>query len=133
MDALFLIGRILFSALFLMSGVGHFMRLEQMVQYTKAYGVPVPKLAVLGTGVLLLLGGLSVLLGFYPTIGLIALIVFLVPTSLMMHRFWGLTDPMQRQMQMVQFQKNMALVGAALMLLVLAQMQKSWPLSLGGW
>ncbi len=56
MDVLFLIGRILFSALFLMSGVGHFMRLEQMAQYTKASGVPAPKLAVLGAGVLLLLG-----------------------------------------------------------------------------
>jgi len=129
MDVLFLIGRILFSALFLMSGVGHFMRLEQMAQYSKASGVPAPKLAVLGTGVLLLLGSLSVLLGFYPTIGLILLIIFLVPTSFLMHRFWGLEDPMQRQMQMIQFQKNMALVGAALMLLLL----KNWPLSLGGW
>ncbi len=129
MDVLFLVGRILFSALFIMSGVGHFTQVEQMAQYTKAAGVPAPRLAVLGSGVLLLLGGVSVLLGFYPTIGLILLIIFVVPTTFIMHRFWGISDPMQRQMQMINFNKNMALVGAALMLLLL----KQWPLSLGGW
>jgi putative oxidoreductase len=129
MEILFLVGRVLFSALFLMSGVGHFTQVEQMAQYAKASGVPAPKFAVLGTGVLLLLGGLSILLGFYPTLGLILLIVFLVPTTFIMHRFWDISDPMQRQMQMINFSKNLALVGAALMLLML----KGWPLSLGGW
>lgn len=129
MEILFLVGRVLFSALFLLSGVGHFTQTEQMTQYTKAAGVPAPKLAVLGTGVLLLLGGLSVLLGFYPTIGLILLIIFLVPATFLMHRFWDVTDPMQRQMQMINFNKNIALIGAALMLLLL----RNWPLSLGGW
>jgi uncharacterized membrane protein YphA (DoxX/SURF4 family) len=128
-EILFLVGRVLFSALFLLSGVGHFTQTEQMTQYTKAAGVPAPKLAVLGTGVLLLLGGLSVLLGFYPTIGLILLIIFLVPATFLMHRFWDVTDPMQRQMQMINFNKNIALIGAALMLLLL----RNWPLSLGGW
>jgi len=128
-EILFLVGRVLFSALFLLSGVGHFTQTEQMTQYTKAAGVPAPKLAVLGTGVLLLLGGLSVLLGFYPTIGLILLIIFLVPATFLMHRFWDVTDPMQRQMQMIHFSKNIALIGAALMLL----MVRNWPLSLGGW
>jgi uncharacterized membrane protein YphA (DoxX/SURF4 family) len=128
-DILFLVGRILYSLIFLMSGMGHFMRLEQMAPYAQAKGVPAPKLAVAGTGLLLLLGGLSVLLGFYPTIGLILLIVFLVPTTLMMHRFWEVEDPLQRQMEMVNFNKNLALAGAALMLLLLER----WPLSLGGW
>lgn len=126
MDLLFLIGRVLFSFIFLMSGMGHFMRLEQMAQYAQSKGVPAPQLAVPGTGMLLVLGGLSVLLGFYPTIGLILLLVFLVPTTLFMHRFWEINDPMQRQMEMVQFLKNMALVGAALMLLML----RNWPLSI---
>jgi uncharacterized membrane protein YphA (DoxX/SURF4 family) len=130
MEILFLIGRILFAGLFVINGVNHFRRLEQMTQYVHSVGiVSAPKLAVAGTGVLLLLGGLSVLLGFYPTIGLILLIVFLVPTSLIMHNFWSIEDPLQKQMQMVNFTKNMALVGAALMLLSL----KGWPLSLGGW
>ncbi len=129
MDILFLMGRILYSLIFLVSGIGHFIRLEQMAPYAQAKGVPAPKLAVAGTGVLLLLGGLSVLLGFYPTVGLILLIAFLVPTTLMMHRFWDIDDPMQRQMEMVNFNKNLALLGAALMLLLLER----WPLSLGGW
>lgn len=128
MDFLFLIGRVLFSFIFLMSGMGHFMRLEQMAQYAQSKGVPAPQLAVPGTGVLLVLGGLSVLLGFYPTIGLILLLIFLVPTTLFMHQFWRIEDPLQRQMEMVQFLKNMALAGAALMLLS----QTKWPLSVAG-
>jgi uncharacterized membrane protein YphA (DoxX/SURF4 family) len=128
MDILFLIGRVLYSLIFLMSGFGHFAQLEQMAQYAQSKGVPSPKLAVAGSGVLLLLGGLSVLLGFYPTIGLILLIVFLVPTTLLMHNFWAVEDPMQRQMEMVNFLKNMALLGAALMLLTVER----WPYSFGG-
>jgi uncharacterized membrane protein YphA (DoxX/SURF4 family) len=126
MDLLFLIGRVLYSLIFLMSGLNHFMQWEQMAQYAQSKGVPSPKLAVAGSGVLLLLGGLSVLLGFYPTIGLILLIVFLVPTTLLMHNFWAVEDPIQRQMEMVNFLKNLALLGAALGLLTVEE----WPLSL---
>lgn len=129
MDVLFLIGRILYSLIFLMSGFGHFAQLEQMAQYVQSKGVPAPKPATAGSGVLLLLGGLSVLLGFYPTIGLILLIVFLVPTTLIMHNFWVVEDPMQRQMEMVNFLKNLALLGTALALLTV----REWPLGLGGW
>ncbi len=128
MDVLFLVGRIFYSLIFLMSGFGHFAQLEPMAQYAQSKGVPAPKLATAGSGVLLLLGGLSVLLGFYPTIGLLLLIVFLVPTTLLMHNFWAVDDPMQRQMEMVNFLKNMALLGAALMLLTVER----WPYSFGG-
>lgn len=126
MDVLFLIGRILYALIFLMSGLNHFMKLEPMAQYAQSKGVPSPQVAVIGSGVLLLLGGLSVLLGFYPAVGLILLVVFLVPTTLLMHNFWTVEDPMQRQMEMVNFLKNLALLGAALMLLTV----KGWPFSL---
>ena len=126
MDILFLIGRVLFSILFLMSALNHFQHLEGMAQYAGSKGVPMPKLATGGTGVLLLLGGLSVLLGIYPTIGLILLLVFLVPTSILMHDFWAMEDPQQRQMEMINFQKNMALAGACLMLLLV----EAWPIAI---
>jgi uncharacterized membrane protein YphA (DoxX/SURF4 family) len=38
-----------------------------------------------------------------------------VPVTLMMHRFWAITDPMMRQMDLVMFLKNVGLVGGALM------------------
>jgi len=127
MESLFLLGRILYSLIFLMSGVNHFIQLEQMAQYVQSKGVSAPKLSVAGSGVLLVLGGMSVLLGFYPTIGLILLIIFLVPTTLLMHNFWAVEDPMQRQTEMVNLLKNLALLGAALALLTV----REWPLSLG--
>ncbi|MGP4005744.1 DoxX family protein [Streptomyces sp. 4N124] len=117
MDVLVLIGRILFAALFLASAVGHLTQTKAMAGYATSRGVPAAVPAVLGSGVLLLAGGLSVLLGVWPDLGALLLIVFLVPTAVLMHAFWKETDPQARQMEMVQFQKDMALAGASLMLL----------------
>ena len=116
MDVIVLIGRILFAALFLGSAFGHLTQTDMMAGYTKSRGVPAARLAVLGSGVLLALGGLMVLLGIWPDLGALLLVVFLVPTALLMHAFWKETDPQARQLEMIQFQKDMALAGAGLML-----------------
>ena len=128
MDTLFFVGRAMYAFIFLMSGVGHISQLEQMAQYPKAKRVPAPKLATASSGVLLVLGGLSVLLGVYTTLGLSLLVVFLVPATLIMHNFWAVKNPMERQMEMVNFLKNLALLGAALTLFAVQR----WPLSLSG-
>lgn len=125
MDILFLIGRVLFSGLFLASGLNHFMQLDGMAQYAESKRIPMPKVAVAGSGLLLVVGGLSVLVGIYPSVGLILLLVFLVPTTLVMHNFWVLEDEQQKQMEMVNFLKNMALAGTCLMLLIIER----WPLA----
>jgi uncharacterized membrane protein YphA (DoxX/SURF4 family) len=52
-----------------------------MSGYANAKGVPYPQLAVAGTGVLLLLGGAGVLLGVFPTAGIILLIIFKLGTT----------------------------------------------------
>jgi uncharacterized membrane protein YphA (DoxX/SURF4 family) len=70
--------------------------------------------ATLVTGLLLLLGGLSVLLGIWGDLGALLLLVFLLPTAFMMHGFWRETDPTAKQMEMIQFNKDVALAGAAL-------------------
>ena len=80
-----------------------------------------------GTGVLLLLGGASVLLGVCPAVGIILLIVFMLGTTYRMHNFWAVSDPQMKQADMINFLKNMALVGALLMLLAIPQ---PWPFSL---
>ncbi|WP_328876747.1 DoxX family protein [Streptomyces sp. NBC_00287] len=116
MDVLVLIGRILFSALFIVSAVGHLTQTKAMAGYATSRGVPAAVPAVLGSGVLLLAGGLSVLLGVWADLGALLLVIFLVPTAVLMHAFWKETDPQARQMEMVHFQKDMALAGAALML-----------------
>jgi putative oxidoreductase len=99
-----------------------------MAPYAASKGVPAPQLAVLGSGVLLALGGLSVLLGVRPKWGVLSLALFLIPVSFAMHNYWTDRDPQMRQNNQIQFSKNLALLGAALMLLAIPE---PWALSLG--
>lgn len=115
MDALFLSGRILFGGYFIFNGLNHFMRLGMLSEYTKMKGVPGPSVAVTITGLMLVLGGMSILLDMYVAIGGILLIGFLFPVSFIMHDFWRASDPQVKMTEMVNFMKNLALAGAVLM------------------
>jgi len=127
MDALLLVGRIIFGGFFIYSGVNHFTGFKMMAQYAKMKGVPFPAIAQGTTGLMLLIGGLSIVFGIYPFIGIVLIAAFLVPVSFMMHDFWKVADPQLRMADKVNFAKNMALVGAILMLLAIPS---PWPLSL---
>ena len=116
MDVVLLIGRILFVALFLASALGHLTQSKAMGAYAGSKGVPSPVLATQVSGVLILLGGISVLLGLWGDLGSLFLVVFLLPTALLMHGFWKEAEPMAKQMEMVQFNKDVALAGGALVL-----------------
>jgi uncharacterized membrane protein YphA (DoxX/SURF4 family) len=116
MDILVLIGRILFAFLFLTSGFAHFSQRRMMAPYAASKGVPAAMAAVLAGGVLLLAGSISVLLGVWADLGALLLVIFLVPTAVMMHGFWKEADPQARQNELVQFSKDTALAGASLML-----------------
>jgi uncharacterized membrane protein YphA (DoxX/SURF4 family) len=128
MNIIFLIGRIIFGSYWLMAGINHFKNLPHMSDYAKAKGTPVPKLAVAGTAVLLLAGGLSMLLGIYPVAGIVLLIVFLLGVSVQMHSFWKVDDAQMKQIDVINFTKNMALIGALLMFLLVP---RPWAMSLG--
>jgi putative oxidoreductase len=131
-DVVFLAGRVLFSVLFLMSGYNHLTKLDMMAQYAGSQGLPAPKLAVAVSGLMLLAGGLSILLGYDVRWGALLLVVFLIPTAVTMHRFWGVADPMAAQNQMIHFSKNIAMAGAALMIYYFATVYPGpWPYSLG--
>ncbi|MEV6108025.1 DoxX family protein [Streptomyces sp. NPDC051940] len=119
MDVLVLIGRILFAALFLGSGFAHLSQTKTMAGYASTRGVPAAEPTTLGSGALIVAGGLMVLLGVWADLGALLLAAFLFPTAIVMHAFWKESDPQARQMEMVQFNKDMALGGAALMLLAL--------------
>lgn len=114
MEYVFLIARILFAALFLMSAAGHLMQTEMLAGYAESKGVPQAKLATQASGVLLVVGALSVLLGVWGDLGALLLAVFLIPTALLMHAFWKETDAVQKMTEQVQFNKDIALAGAAL-------------------
>lgn len=111
-----LVARILFSLIFIFAAVGHFKPEE--IAYAAAAGVPLAKLAVPASGLLSLAGGLSIALGYRAKLGGWALVVFLVPVTLMLHNFWSVTDPMLRQMQLAMFLKNVGLIGGALLFAV---------------
>jgi len=127
MRTLFVLGRTIFGGFFAYSGINHFQNTEGMGQYAGAKGVPAPERAVQATGALLLAGGLSVILGLKPREGLAALVAFLIPVSLQMHRFWEEQEQQKRQIEMINFMKNMALVGAALAMM---QVEEPWPASI---
>lgn len=110
---LVLVGRILFAAIFILASPGHFK--AGTVAYAASAGVPLPNVAVPVAGVIALLGGLSIAFGFRARIGAWLLVVFLVPVTLYMHRFWGVPDAMMAQMQQVNFMKNLSMLGAALL------------------
>jgi putative oxidoreductase len=124
--SLFLIGRAIFGGYFVYNGINHFKRREQMSGYAASKGTPSPDAAVLGSGAMLVAGGLSVVSGVKPRQGLAAIVGFLLPVSLQMHRFWDVQDPMSRQGEFVNFTKNIALAGAALALMDLPE---PWPAS----
>lgn len=119
MDVVALIGRILFALLFLGSAFGHLTQSGAMAGYAASRGVPQARLAVLGSGVLMLVGALMVLLGIWLDLGALLLVIFLVPTALLMHPFWKETDAMAKQTEMISFQKDIALAGGALLILSL--------------
>ena len=116
MDILFLIGRLIFGGYFLMNAWNHFTHLDGLTGYAQAKGVPSPRVAVFGSGVLLMLGGLGIVFGIAPEASLALLIIFLVPVTFKMHAFWKETDPTARMQELLHFYKNLALVGALLML-----------------
>ncbi|MFB0516389.1 MAG: DoxX family protein [Candidatus Neomarinimicrobiota bacterium] len=128
MEIAFLIGRIIVGILYLFNASNHFFQLNTLSGFAQSKGVPAPKLAALVSGVLLLIGGLSIITGFQPTIGVAALVLFFLPITFIMHAFWKVEDQMIKMGEMVNFTKNMALMGSALMFLAVPQ---PWPFSIG--
>lgn len=131
MGWLYLLGRILFAMTFVGSGLGHLMQLDAMIRYAEAKKVPAPKAMVTVSGLLLLAGGLSVLLGFWMEIGTWLLFFFLVLSGFTMHHFWTLADPVQKMTEQSMFMKNMSMAGAALILYFMVQTYGYGPLTLG--
>jgi len=124
----FIIGRVIVGVYFLFSSFNHFVNVKMMAGYAKSKGTPAPTAAILGTGILLLLGGSSILLGYRPIVGVALLVIFLVGVSFSIHNFWAVSDPQRKMIEQINFLKNMGLLGLLLMLLAIPQ---PWPISLG--
>ena len=119
MDIVLIIGRVLFSLIFVASGVAHLTKLEAMTGYAQYKKVPAAKLSVIATGLMLIIGGLYVALGIYADLGALLLAIFLLLSAFKMHDFWTVTDAQAKQSEMTSFMKNLALAGASLIIFVL--------------
>ena len=116
MDVVVLLGRILFGTLAVTSAVsGHFANTDGLAGYAEARGVKSGgRGLVLISGVILLLAGVSIIVGIWPDLGALLYFVFLVTAAFVIHHFWTDDDPMMKQNEQTQFMKDMALAGAAL-------------------
>ena len=126
MKAPFLLGRLVFGGFFLYSGIHHFVDRKLLAQYAAAKKVPLPDVAVMASGAMMIMGGASILSGVKPKWGTLAIMGFLAGVSPMIHDFWSHQDPNQRQAEMVNFTKNLALLGGALALM---GVEEPWPVS----
>lgn len=120
-NAAFFAGRLIVGGFYLYAGIDNLLFINEKIGYAAYKGVPFPLLSIILAASLLLIGGMSILTGYRPTIGVGAVILFLVPVTLMMHNFWTITEPQMRMIEMHAFQANVALIGSALLLLGVPQ------------
>ena len=115
MNAILIIGRVLFALICVNAGINHFTHGKAMVGYAQFKKVPAASLAVPMSGLLLLLGGLSVILGVYADLGALVLAVLLLAMAVMMHDFWK-ADEASKQSETIAFFKNVSMAGGALVI-----------------
>lgn len=112
MDAVILIGRIVFALLFLASGMAHLAQADAMAGYAESMGVKPAKPAVVVSGLMIIVGGAMVAVGAWADVGSLLLVVFLLPAAFLMHPFWKFEGE-QQQSEMSVFMKDLSLAGAA--------------------
>jgi putative oxidoreductase len=112
--AVVVLGRFFFALIFLMAGANHFS--AKTIAFSASQGVPLASIAVPLSGVMAIAGGLSILLGYRAKLGAWLIVLFLIPVTVMMHKFWTVQDPMMAQIQMILFMKNVSMLGGALLI-----------------
>jgi putative oxidoreductase len=112
--AVVFVGRVFLVLLFLISAPSYFS--AQGIKYAASQGVPLASLAVPLSGLIALAGSLSIVLGYRAKLGAWLIVLFLIPVTFTMHKFWAVTDPTMANMQMINFMKNVEIIGGALLL-----------------
>ncbi len=123
-----LAGRTLFALIFVMSGMNHLMQRQAMTEYTRSRGIPAAGPAVVLSGIVILVAGVAIVLGWRRFIASGLLFLFLLGTAFLMHPFWKEEDPQAKMNEMTHFLKDLALAGAALLIAYYAG--EPWPMSL---
>src|SRR6478609_5574512 len=87
---IFVAGRFIIGGLYLMAGINNLLNLDARAAYTAMKGVSNPTFWVTIASLLLVFGGASLITGIRPSLGVAAVVLFLVPVTLIMHNFWAL-------------------------------------------
>lgn len=117
-SVLTLVGRVLLSLVFIISGISKIGGYATTVAYMESAGVPAAPFLLYAAVLLELGGGLSVATGFRARIGALVLFAFLVPVTYLFHfkpAFDANMNVIDR-LQMVQILKNLAIMGGLLMI-----------------
>jgi uncharacterized membrane protein YphA (DoxX/SURF4 family) len=125
-----LLGRVLFGAVLAFTGLNHFQSVDSMTGYAEAKGLPLPRFGVVGSGVLLVAGGVGVSAGVAPVLSAGALATFLVVSAIIFHDFWAVPED-QKQDEMTHFIKNISMAGGALGLLAAGPAVWSYGVGIG--
>src|SRR5260370_40174888 len=105
------LGRFFFALIFLVAAPNHFTK--QTIAFSASQGLPLASIAVPLSGVVAIAGGLSILLGYRAKLGALLIVLFLIPVTLMLHKFCTVTDPMMAQIEMIRFMQTVSMLGAA--------------------
>ena len=108
------VGRAFFGGYFIYSGINHFVHRRELAKYAKAKHIPAPDVAVIASGIALVIGGTSMALGLKPRFAAAPIVGFLAAVSPTIHNFWNDTGRNERQHNMVDFGKNLALLSGTL-------------------
>ena len=108
-----LVGRILIALIFLVSGIGKAMGLAGTAGYIASKGLPMPQVLAAIAAAVEIVGAAMIIFGWKARLGALALLVFLVPVTLLFHPFWAVPAE-QAQLQQIMFLKNLGLMGAML-------------------
>lgn len=124
------LARLMIAAIFLMSAVGNKIpNFNGVAEVMAKEGVPQPKILLGGAIAFLILGALSIVLGYRPRLGALLLLVFLGAATYYFHDFWTVPaeDAQRKQTEMIAFMKNLSLMGT--MVFLIANGSGPWSLS----
>jgi uncharacterized membrane protein YphA (DoxX/SURF4 family) len=119
MEIVEIVGKLLFSYLFITSGISHFRYFDETAAYARAKKLLFADLNVMISGAFLVVAPVLFVLGFFETIVLILMSLFLFLTAILFHDYWNQTDMQTKMNEELAFKKDISLLGAALIIIAL--------------
>jgi putative oxidoreductase len=110
-----LLGRLLLSAIFILSGLNKLMHFSATAEGMSEMKIPLATVALVISLLIEIGGGLMVLTGIGARYAALIMFLWLIPVTLVYHHFWGIPEAV-KEMQMVNFLKNVAIMGGLLIL-----------------